>query len=221
VGNKVLLIYRKGERVPPYANAAAAAGLDTVLVEAGSPISMDGINGLLLMGGVDVNPAQYGEERHPKTDEPDPELDRVEREAIDVALHRDLPILAICRGMQLLNVHHGGTLIQHLTPVQNHRSIKEHDRSLPIHPVNIQHDSLLSRVMGSNTSEVNSRHHQSVNKVGEGLRVCATAPDGVIEAVERTDRAFVLGVQWHPEDQINRDRTQLKLFESLREAMQR
>jgi gamma-glutamyl-gamma-aminobutyrate hydrolase PuuD len=221
VSNKVLLICRTRERVPPYANAATAAGLDPVIVEAGSPIAVDEVHGLLLMGGIDVDPAQYGEQRDPNTDEPDPELDRAERDAIEAALRQDMPILAICRGMQLLNVHHGGTLVQHLTPVQNHRSIKDDDRSLPIHPVDIQPDSLLSRVMRSDSSEVNSRHHQAVKKLGEGLRVSATAADGIVEAIERGDRTFVLGVQWHPEDQIHRDRTQLKLFQGLRDAMQR
>jgi putative glutamine amidotransferase len=219
--NKVLLIYRDAERVPRYADAAVAAGLNPLIVEAGASVSIEGAHGLLVMGGIDVDPTQYGETKHPEADEPDSELDRVEREAMDAALHRDLPILAICRGMQLLNVHHGGTLFQHLTPVEAHRNIKDQDRSLPIHAVKIEGDSLLRRVIGSDETQVNSRHHQAVKRVGNGLRVCATAPDGVIEAIEREDRAFVLGVQWHPEDQIHRDRAQLKLFESLREAMQR
>jgi putative glutamine amidotransferase len=222
MSRKVLMLYRDEQRVPPYRDALLAADLDPQVVEAGSAFSLDGADGLLLTGGQDVDPALYGEARHEKTDSPDPQLDRAEMDALDEALRLDLPVLAICRGMQVLNVHHGGKLVQHLLPVERHRSVKDGDRSLPVHSVAIEVRSLLSRVAAVDAWQVNSRHHQAVNTLGDGLRVSGVDPgDGVIEAIERPDRTFVLGVQWHPEDQIRRDAAQLNLFRSFHAAMGR
>jgi putative glutamine amidotransferase len=219
---KVLVLYREAERVPPYRDALLAAGLEPKFVEAGSAFSLDGYSGLMLTGGQDVDPALYGETRQEHTDEPDTELDQSEWKALTEALQNDLPILAICRGMQLLNVHHGGTLVQHVVPVERHRNVKDGDKSLPVHAVEIAGDSLLARVAGTSTWQVNSRHHQAVKTLGKGLRVSGTDPgDGVVEGIERSGRSFVLGVQWHPEDQIRRDKSQLNLFRSFGEAMGR
>lgn len=216
---RVLMLYRDSERVPPYREALLAAGLEPDVIAAGSPFSLDDDHGLLLIGGLDVNPALYGEAQESETDTPDPELDAAEMSAIDEALRRDLPILAICRGMQLLNVHHGGTLTQHLDPPERHRK-RDGDRSLPVHPVAIAPGTVLAEIAGTDTWHVNSRHHQAVNTVGTNLRISARHPgDSVIEAIERTDRSFVLGVQWHPEDQICRDSSQLELFNRFGRAM--
>src|SRR5436190_15772423 len=161
---RALLIYRDAERVPPYRDALLAAGIEPVLVEAGSPVSLEALDGLLLMGGGDVDPKLYGEARHSETEAPDPELDAIEMAALREALDRDLPVLAICRGAQLMNVHHGGTLTQHLDPPEHHRR-REGDRSLPVHAVAIQDNTLLSSIAETDTWHVNSRHHQAINRL--------------------------------------------------------
>ena len=178
---------------------------------------MQGCDGLLLTGGIDVDPALYGEPKQPETDTPDPELDAAEISVIAEALYRDLPILGICRGLQILNVHHGGTLIQHLVPPERHRTTKNGDRSLPVHSVEIREGTLLASIAGTrNIWHVNSRHHQAVKTLGRGLRVSAVDPeDEVIEAIENPEKRFVLAVQWHPEDQVRRDSVQLDLFPGL------
>jgi gamma-glutamyl-gamma-aminobutyrate hydrolase PuuD len=180
--------------VAPYEEALRKAGL-----EISYKPSLDGTSGLLLMGGTDVNPDLYGEERQPETDEPDEDRDAIELWLLADALSRNMPVLAICRGMQLMNVFHGGTLTQHLEPVERHR-VRSQDKSLPVHSVRIAAGSQLCRVFGA-TAEVNSRHHQAVKKPGGGLLISAKADDGIIEGIERPDMKFVVGVQWHPEDQ--------------------
>lgn len=131
------------------------------------------------------------------------------------ALAADLPLLAICRGMQLFNVIHGGTLAQH---IEGHRATPA-NKSLPAHPVAVQAGTRLAAILGAGEQAVNSRHHQAVNRVGDGLVVSARAGDGVIEGLERTDRKFALGVQWHPENMIYRFAAQRRLFEAFRQAL--
>lgn len=200
----------------PYQNALHEVGLETVF---GEPL--DDVSGLMLMGGTDVNPALYGELRHSATEDPDDERDRREAAAIREALERDLPILAICRGMQMLNVQHGGSLVQHLETVDRHRQ-RPKDKSLNAHCIEIAPGSELARIAaGELRREVNSRHHQSIARVGKGLVVSARDPkDNVIEAIERPDRRFVVGVQWHPENQMaQNDGIARKLFEAFAAAL--
>jgi gamma-glutamyl-gamma-aminobutyrate hydrolase PuuD len=200
----------------PYKDALREVGVEAVFGE-----SLDGVAGLLLMGGTDVNPALYGEERHPETEDPDDKRDRLETVVIGEALERDLPILAICRGMQMLNVQHGGTLIQHLDTVERHRQ-RPQDKSLNAHCIEITPGRELARIAGSElTRKVNSRHHQSVARVGEGLVVSARDPkDQVIEAIERPDKRFVVGVEWHPENQMAvKDGIARRLFEAFAAAL--
>jgi len=174
---------------------------------------------LVLVGGNDVDPARYGENRQPETEEPDSERDTAEFSLVAQALERDLPVLAICRGLQVLNVFHGGSLIQHLHPPERHQRT-DIDRSLPVHAVTIHPDTLLSAIAGTRTWQVNSRHHQAVRAVGQGLRVSAVdAEDGTVEALERPDKPFVLAVQWHPEDQAPRDPAQARIFQSFGAAL--
>ncbi|HEX4133207.1 MAG TPA: gamma-glutamyl-gamma-aminobutyrate hydrolase family protein [Bryobacteraceae bacterium] len=131
-------------------------------------------------------------------------------------LYLDLPILAICRGAQILNVQHGGTLIQHLETSERHR-VKSADLGLPVHKVDLVAGSRLAAIMGDPPAiDVNSRHHQAVGQLGDSLVISARDPeDGTIEAVERPDKRFVVGVQWHPEDQAARDERQAKLFRAF------
>jgi gamma-glutamyl-gamma-aminobutyrate hydrolase PuuD len=208
------------EETDPYAEALLVAGIEPVIVQPGQAASLDSVAGLMLMGGSDVNPAAYGAERHPETDAPDELRDELELRLIAEALERDLPILAICRGLQILNVQHGGTLVQHLEPVERHRR-RTKDPSLTAHPIEIERGSVLGRIAQDVFRwDVNSRHHQAVARPGMGLRVSARHPDdGVIEAVERPDKRFVMAVQWHPENQSAAREEQARLFRAFAEAL--
>ena len=165
------------------------------------------IDGLLLTGGGDVDPVFYGEDRHPAIEDAEPGRDEFEIDLVRRALSFDLPVLAICRGAQVLNVAAGGTLVQDIPSAV--RSTLTHTvrepRNAHAHDVNVSAGSQLERALGSavdaaKTCRVNSRHHQSVARLGAGLVASATAPDGVIEGIEKPDARFCVGVQWHPEN---------------------
>ena len=212
---KVLVVYRESTDVEPYARAIEVAGAEPVLGEARTGLKIGPCRGLLLTGGSDVDPARYGEAADPRTQPPDPERDAVESALIDEAMSRDLPLLAICRGMQLLNVHLGGSLIQHLPGAERHVR-RTPDRGLPAHSVSIEPGTLLASIAKRETWEVNSRHHQAVARLAPGLRICARDPeDGTVEAIELPVRRYVLGVQWHPENQVSEDSGQRKVFQSF------
>jgi putative glutamine amidotransferase len=215
----VLVLYRDLSRLGPYLAALEAAGVNATPVEAHAAASLAGFSGLVLVGGTDVDPRRYNEIRIGETEASDVERDAVEFALLEQALERDLPVLAICRGLQLVNVFHGGSLIQHLSSTVKHRQTKG-DRGLPVHSVVIQPGTLLFGIAGETTWQVNSRHHQAVRELGRGLRVSAVDPeDGTVEAIERPYKRFVLGVQWHPEDQALRDSGQLNLFRSFGAAI--
>jgi putative glutamine amidotransferase len=219
MSEKALVLYRESSKIGPYDAAARLAGIEPVLTLASGPVSLNGFAGLLLTGGDDVNPERYGEAALPETEEPDDERDAIELRLIAEALERNLPLFAICRGLQILNVQHGGTLIQHLTGVDRHRK-RTPDRAQPAHAVTIAPDTLLESIAGKSTWAVNSRHHQAVARVGDGLVVSARdSDDGTIEALERPDKRFVLAVQWHPEDQALVDSEQLKLFRRFADVL--
>jgi putative glutamine amidotransferase len=164
--------------------------------------------GLLLTGGGDVDPSRYGEAPHPTFAAAEPGRDAYEMELVRRALEADLRVFAICRGVQVLNVARGGTLIQDIpSQVPGALSHKLEGADQPhvlAHEVWLESGTLLERLMRDTSDvescQVNSRHHQSIKAVGEGLVTVATAPDGVIEAVEDPSRRFCLGVQWHPEN---------------------
>ena len=148
---------------------------------------------LILNGGSDVAPQLYQAEPLDRTDPPNHERDDFELRLARGAAERDLPILGVCRGMQLLNVARGGSLVQ---DVDEHYAREGWDR--PVHDVQLEHGSRLARAFGSSTLAVNSVHHQAVERLGEGLHVSARAADGVIEGIE-DEHGLALGVQWHPE----------------------
>jgi putative glutamine amidotransferase len=167
---------------------------------------LTGADAVLLPGGSDINPSIYGEAPHEQFDAAEPGRDAFEVALARRALEADLPLLAICRGVQLLNVACGGTLFQDI-PDQVPNALNHNVRDTPVsiaHDVWMTSGSLVERVMrdrlDGDTYAVNSRHHQAVKTVGEGLVVSATAPDGVIEAIEDPTKRFCLGVQWHPEN---------------------
>ncbi|MCU1337211.1 MAG: peptidase [Bryobacterales bacterium] len=215
----ILVVYRELSAAQPYARALEAAGVQPLLEEARPGLEIGRCSGLLLTGGTDVNPALYGEPAGPVTEQPDEERDSVEAALIDEALARDLPLLAICRGMQMLNVRLGGSLIQHLPGASRHVR-RTPDKGLPAHHVTIEPGTLLAGIAQRETWEVNSRHHQAVARLGSGLRVSAKDPeDGVIEAIELPGRRYVLAVQWHPENQAAEDPEQRRLFENFADAL--
>jgi putative glutamine amidotransferase len=164
--------------------------------------------GLVLTGGGDVNPARYGAEPHPAVSSVSDDRDAVEEAVLSMTLVRGLPILAICRGMQILNVTLGGTLIQDL-PSESSGGIVHGPRSS--HSVNIAPQSRLAGVMATTLAEVNSRHHQAVNVLGDGVQAVAWSPDGIVEGVEM-DGQWVVGVQWHPEDMVEESEPARRLF---------
>lgn len=216
--------WRPGES-QPYEEALRAAGIEPVLVSPDSFSCAAGaipqaVSGLLLMGGSDVNPALYGETRHAETQESDDARDELECTLIRETLARDLPLLAICRGIQILNVQHGGTLVQHLDSTERHRRRTE-DRGLAAHQVEIVPGTRLAGIAEHARSwDVNSRHHQAIDRPGEGLLISARDPeDGVVEAVERPDKRFVVGVQWHPENMSPVDARQARLFRAFADAL--
>ncbi|HWD98612.1 MAG TPA: gamma-glutamyl-gamma-aminobutyrate hydrolase family protein [Bryobacteraceae bacterium] len=210
----------KPDEIAPYEEALRAAGIEALVLSAAEAEEVDGFDGLLLMGGSDVNPARYGEPADPMTQAPDDARDEAESRLITQAFERDVPVLAICRGLQILNVAAGGGLIQHLEDERGHR-VRSGDRSRPAHETEIAPDTKLASVLGEPlTVDVNSRHHQAAGRIGEGLVVSARAKDGIVEGLERPDRRFVLAVQWHPENQAVNDERQARLFRAFAQAVE-
>lgn len=171
------------------------------------PGALADCDGVMLTGGVDVDPSAYGDaERHP-TVETDPARDDYELELARLALAGDLPVLAICRGAQVLNVAAGGTLVQDI-PTASPDALahqQTHAKNALVHDVTVTPGTCLSvlldrRLQGGRAMAVNSRHHQSVKQPAPGFVVSATAPDGVVEAIEKPSARFCVGVQWHPEN---------------------
>jgi putative glutamine amidotransferase len=163
---------------------------------------LDLVDGLVLAGGADVDPDAYGREPHPETKGTVPERDTFEIALARRAIERDLPFLGICRGMQVMNVARGGTLIQHLPDTHGH---DEHRRVLGTfegadHDVRLESGSLAARAAGEELHPTKSHHHQAIDRLGEGFSVTGWSTlDDLPEAIEDPERRFVLGVQWHPE----------------------
>jgi gamma-glutamyl-gamma-aminobutyrate hydrolase PuuD len=185
------------ERTKFYYDALEAAGAWYFIVEA-AELPRDA-QGLLLTGGVDVDPGLYGEKRDPRTDRPKKERDQQELALLQQALERDLPVLCICRGHELLNVALGGTLIQHIED-GGHRW--HDDGTSNWHEVRVDGGGRLASVYGDDAVlRVNSRHHQGVteDRLADALSVTARSPDGFVEGMESTQHRWIVGVQWHPE----------------------
>lgn len=189
-----------------YISVLEAMGLAPVLLtpahsQAAIRSILSSCRGLVLTGGEDVDPARYGEKPSPALGSVLKERDEMEYHAIEAAVERDLPILAICRGIQVLNVYLGGTLYQDLATEQPGDVAHEQPTpwSAKSHTVRIEEDSMLREIVGCHTISINSFHHQALKNVAPSLRVVARADDGLIEAVESRNNGWMLGVQWHPE----------------------
>lgn len=172
------------------------------------------VDGLVLTGGVDLDPATYGEEPHPATVGWESATDAWEAALLAAAVARDLPVLAICRGHQLLNVARGGTLEQHLPDRLDERS-----HGIPNggggtrNEVRLLEGSRAATAFGTTVVTGNCHHHQAVGRLGEGLSATGRTSDGVIEVIEADDARWIVGVQWHPEDTTREDPVQQRLFE--------
>jgi putative glutamine amidotransferase len=182
-------------------SVADAGGIPVVLapVPGTAAALVERIDGLMLTGGSDVDAARYGAARHPKTQAPSVERDEFELEILAAALACGLPVLAICRGMQVLNVARGGTLTQHLPDVVHNDSHMSVPGTYGRHRVRIEPSSQVGGIIGRDDAVVPTHHHQGLDALGEGLVASAWADDGTIEAVEDPAVAFLVGVQWHPE----------------------
>jgi len=212
-----------------YVHAVARAGAAPLLIplladEALLRTLYDRMDGLLLPGGVDLHPNQYGEEIHEKCGPISEVRDEVELALIQWGMADHKPMLAICRGIQVLNVALGGSLYQDIQAqvpqAGRHDCHASHARNQVAHDVAVAADSRLAYLVGTDRLPVNSFHHQAVKDVAPGLVITARAPDGIVEAVEGDGRPFLLGVQWHPEEMAADDVRAQRLFDALVEACQ-
>jgi putative glutamine amidotransferase len=194
-----------------YVEAVQRAGGRPVLLppdpeDAGDPAQvLDLLDALVVTGGAgDLDPALYGDERHPETGPVQEERDAYELALVRSALEREMPVLGICRGMQVLNTVYGGTIEQHLPDVLGHEEHRHTPGTFADHEVRLVPDSLAARAAGSERTAAKSHHHQGIKEVGEGLRVTGWAVgDDAVEALEDPSCPFVLGVLWHPEEDEN------------------
>jgi putative glutamine amidotransferase len=185
-----------------YVRAVEAAGGRPLLVPPsadGVEETLDALDGLIFSGGADLDPASYGAEAHPETNGVRPDRDGAELALLEGALARNMPVLAVCRGSQVLNVARGGDLVQHLPEVVGHEGHKHTPGVFADHDVDVLPGTRLHEVVGEH-APVKSHHHQGYGRLGEGLREAARASDGTVEAIEDPSRRFALGVLWHPEE---------------------
>jgi gamma-glutamyl-gamma-aminobutyrate hydrolase PuuD len=184
-----------------YVEAIERAGGRALLVPPtteGIDETLDALDGLLFSGGSDLDPSTYGQEAHPETNGTRPDRDRGELALLSAALQRDMPVLAVCRGSQVLNVARGGDLVQHLPDVIGDERHKHTPGVFADHDVRVEPTSRVGELLGER-APVKSHHHQGYGKIGEGLREVAWADDGTVEALEDPEKRFAVGVLWHPE----------------------
>jgi putative glutamine amidotransferase len=201
-----------------YVRAIERSGGRALLVppsEDGVEETLEALDGLILSGGEDVAPETYGAEPHPETRGIDPHRDRAELALLEGALERDMPVLAVCRGSQMLNVARGGDLVQHLPDVVGDEKHKHTPGTFADHEVDLEPASRLGEVLGGR-APVKSHHHQGYGRIGAGLRETAWAEDGTVEGLEDPERRFAIGVLWHPEEGED-----AALFEKLVEEARR
>ena len=184
-----------------YVDAVERAGGRALLVppsDDGVEETLEAVDGLIFSGGADLDPELYDQEPHTATAGVQPERDRAELALVQAALAGDMPVLAVCRGSQILNVARGGDLVQHLPEVVGDDTHTHTPGTFADHDVSLEDGSRLASLLGEH-APVKSHHHQGFGRVGDGLRVAAYAEDGTIEAVEAPEQRFALGVLWHPE----------------------
>jgi putative glutamine amidotransferase len=207
----------------PYVAALVAAGARVALLPPAQPGAAEEllarVDGLLLAGGGDIEPARYGAADHPAQYGLDPDRDALELELATAAVARGLPVLGICRGVQLLNVAFGGTLVQHL-PEGDGQLVHRDEAKQAMHDVEVERGSRLAEALGQTHATCRSHHHQGLDRVGDGFRPVARAPDELVEGIER-DHGWTVGVLWHPESTAASDPVQHRLLRSFVEVASR
>jgi len=208
-----------------YKQAVEAAGGEPVFITAGDGnADLEGFDGLMLPGGPDVDPSEYGGREHASVYKAPPELDALELGAARAAKRDGIPTLAICRGCQVMNVALGGTLFEDISTHYEadnglklrHQQTPDHGRQEPTHPVDVAAGSVVREIVGAGTIATNSMHHQALRRIPYDLTAVARARDGVIEAIEARDRhSFYVGVQWHPECMVDNDEPSRALFRAF------
>ena len=185
-----------------YVRAVEHAGGRALVVpptEDGLDETLDALDGVIFSGGGDLDPSLYDAQPHPETDAPREARDAAEMRMLQAALDRDMPVLAICRGSQVLNVARGGDLVQHLPDEVGHERHKHEPGSFSDHEVEVEAGSRLGALVGDR-APVKSHHHQGYGRIGDGLREVAWAEDGIVEGLEDPAKRFAVGVLWHPEE---------------------
>lgn len=212
MGNDLFRKYMKSK----YQKSLERAGADVKWIEiddiekaVAEALSCDG---LLLPGGADINPEMYGEKPTEKCGKPNATRDNAEPVIFREFLKTNKPILAICRGIQLINICNGGTLFQDIKDVQKCKHMDFLSRTGSIHSVSIDKNSVLYSILQTEKINVNSMHHQAINMVGDGFRTAAESEDGFVEAIELQHHPFCVGVQWHPEHMSKKSAEQRKIF---------
>ena len=199
----------------------AGASVQTLALHA-SPAAVENVletcDGFLFPGGPDIHPERYGQDRLPSCQEPEPARDDFELFLLGAALEAQKPLFCIGRGMQLLNIAFGGTLMQDIHLKQEYQHADPLHRATATHPVEIDPDSFLAYLLDTDTLSVNSLHHQAADEIGEGLWIPADSPEGFAEALELEDYPFCLAVQLHPEYMAGRTPSQQRLFQALVDA---
>jgi putative glutamine amidotransferase len=213
MGPRIAVTFNDPRKLAPYIEALCQVRIQPLTLPPDTAASLDGLQGLLLTGGGDVDPGLYGQPRQTATQHVDRARDTLELRLLDEVLRRDLPVLAICRGLQMLNVALGGTLKQ---DIADHRKPGVGE----VHSVNLVPGTRLADIVGADSCLVNSRHHQAVARVGQGLVVSAEAPDGAVEGLEHPGKRFVVAVQWHPEDRVLSHACDRRLFEAFARALE-
>lgn len=215
MGNDLFRKYMKSK----YVKSLKRAGADVKWIELDDTESAvkDALScdGLLLPGGADINPSMYGQLPVKECGKPNDVRDKAEPLILDSFIKTNKPVLAICRGTQLLNVFKGGTLKQDIKNEQKCRHMDFFSRSGSIHSVKIKKETCLFDILDTENTDVNSLHHQVIDKVGGGLYVSAESEDGYVEAIELENHPFCIGVQWHPEHMSKKIKLQRKLFNAF------
>ena len=206
-----------------YVDAVRRAGGVPILLPPGEPnweAWLGVIDGLIVSGGSDLQPKHYnGDTEHPDLTRHDPARDETELSLAKTILEEvATPTLFICRGMQVLNVAAGGSLHEHIPDIRTEDIHRNEEGGWAVQPVDVESASLLHEVMGTETAATYSSHHQAVKDVGDGLTVSSTAPDGIIEALEKSEHPWLVAVQWHPEKSAAEDESQQRLFDKLVQA---
>ena len=197
-------VWKEDAAVVPlaYVRAVESAGGRPLVVPPapeGVAETLDALDGVIFSGGADLDPGLYDAQPHPETDDPREARDKAELELLRAALDRDMPVLAICRGSQVLNVARGGDLVQHLPEEVGHDRHRHEPGAFSDHDVNVAGESRLGTLIGER-APVKSHHHQGFGRIGMGLKEVAWAEDGVVEGLEDPAKRFALGVLWHPEE---------------------